>query len=162
NHLIKARDYCKRREHTVELTEFGLPTPGPTGPVGPSGPTGVPGLPGLAGAPGTPGTPGPIGATGPTGAPGLPGGAPIVRDAHGACVGYAMYARVGGALRIIDDVAVVLPAVTTGFFDMREAPALGYPMADCAGQPYLLSGGSNSVVQAASTMGNQAIFSLGE
>ena len=89
----------------------------------------------------------------------------MVRDAHGAFVGYAVYAgygRVGGALRIIDDVAVVLPAVTTGFFDMREAPALGYPMADCAGQPYLLSGSYLSVVQAASTMGNQAIFSLGE
>jgi hypothetical protein len=63
---------------------------------------------------------------------------------------------------MVDDVAVVLPVGTTGFLENPNmAPSVGYPMADCAGQPYLLTGSTLSVVRTANIMGNHAIFSLG-
>jgi len=152
NHVIKARDFCKKRERIVDLTAFGLPAqgtagvPGPTGapgdrgtpgspgapgipgaigatgPGGSAGPTGAAGAPGAPGSAGAPGTPGSIGPTGPTGSPGSLGETPTVRDANGAFVGFAVP---GGALRSIDDFAVVLPVSSAGFTGGK--PLFGVP-----------------------------------
>jgi hypothetical protein len=73
----------------------------------------------------------------------------------------------GGALRNVDDFAVVLPVGTTGF--LEEDLPLGYPGADCSGQPYFLvrlwSSPSVSslapIVRSASILGNQALFQAG-
>jgi hypothetical protein len=92
-------------------------------------------------------------------------GAPTVRDANGAFVGFAVP---GGALRNVDDFAVVLPVGTTGFLEADYLP-LGYPGADCSGQPYFLLGvwpppsvsSLAPIVRSASILGNQALFQAG-
>jgi hypothetical protein len=128
-HVIKVRDHCKKKERPVELTEFGVPTEGPAGVPGSPG---VPGTPGPTGASGSTGASGPAGLAGPpgppgpTGQPGLPGAMGdglSVRDAQGALVGFAVP---GGAMRSLDDFAVVLPVSTGGFIE--GSPGVLFPL----------------------------------
>jgi hypothetical protein len=85
-------------------------------------------------------------------------GAPTVRDASGAFVGFAMP---GGALRNVDDTTVLfLPVDTTGFLQPDYNSFVGYPMADCAGQPYVWEA-NNSFTHYANVIGNQAFFAGG-
>jgi hypothetical protein len=150
NGTLALRESCARSQVVVDVAALQL-----------QGPKGDAGMPGPQGAQG------PAGPQGPSGSPGSVGGGPTVRDANGAFVGFAVP---GGALRNVDDFAVVLPVGTTGFLE-GDRP-LGYPMmADCAGQPYLFAdfGSSYSgwdstlapIVRSAFILGNQALFQAG-
>jgi hypothetical protein len=126
SHAIKARDVCKKRERLVDLTEFGMPRQGPAGTPGAPGPTGPSGPAGLTGPPG---------ATGQPGVPASMGGSPTVRDSQGSFVGFLVP---GGAMRPIEDFALVLPVDSTGFAEDSAAASFLYPSDNCDGQPYLL------------------------